>query len=156
VTAPTDRDRDGSGRARNARPRDPLGRPLPRGAGSAAAHDEPALTPAKALERAQQLLDNGEPFAAHEVLEAVWKQTTGTNRELWRGLAQVAVGITHALRGNESGARALLSRGESTLSSFAATTPYDIDVNGVRKWARAASIDLTLVADPPRLLVRGP
>lgn len=149
-----DRDRDPSGRARNARARDELGRPLDRTHEAAAVPDPPALPPADALLAGQELLDSGRPFAAHEVFEAVWKDTAGPDRELWRGLAQVAVGITHALRGNESGARSLLQRGADTLSGFAGTTPDGVDVDGVRGWAIAASADLTLAAQPPRLIER--
>jgi len=148
-----DRDRDSTGRARNARARDELGRPLPRAAGSGTVTDPPALAAKEALALAQQLLDSGRPFTAHEVLEAVWKDIDGPARDLWRGLAQVAVGITHALRGNESGAHALLRRSTVTLSQFAATTPYDIDLDGIRAWAAAAADDLSLVSAAPRLVV---
>jgi hypothetical protein len=147
------RDRDGAGRARNARVRDRLGRLLDRSTDAdQEAPEETALAPTAALSRAQALLDDGWPFAAHEVLEAIWKNTSGAERELWRGLAQVAVGITHALRGNESGARTLLRRGAESLTPFTATTPYGVDVDGVRSWARLAAADLTMVAAPPRLV----
>jgi hypothetical protein len=148
-----DRDRDPTGRARNARTRDDLGRPQARSDGSQSAIDEPARPPGEALLAAQELLDGGRPFTAHEVLEAVWKDTSGPSRELWRGLAQIAVGITHALRGNESGARSLLQRGSLTLTEFEGTTPHGVDVDGVRAWAEAASDNLRLAAQPPRLVV---
>jgi hypothetical protein len=45
------------------------------------------------------------------VFEAAWKSTPAPDRELWRGLAQIAVGLTHARRGNARGAAALLRRG---------------------------------------------
>lgn len=150
---PAARDRDPAGRPRNARARDGLGRPLPRTESQQAPIDESALPPIEALARAQELLDTGHPFAAHEVFEAVWKQTSGPDRELWRGLAQVAVGTTHALRGNESGARALLQRGADTMAEFAASTPHGIDVDGIRTWLSEASNDLALAARPPRLVV---
>jgi uncharacterized protein len=150
------RDRDPTGRARNARARDDLGRPLTRSAGGQGAIDEPALPPGDALLVAQELLDTGRPFAAHEVLEAVWKDSTGPPRELWRGLAQIAVGITHALRGNESGARALLQRGALSLANFEGTSPYGVDVDGVRAWAEVAHDDLRLAAKPPGLVVGAP
>jgi len=121
--------------------------------GGQGAIDESALPPGEALSAAQELLDTGRPFAAHEVLEAVWKDTAGPTRELWRGLAQIAVAITHALRGNESGARALLQRGALTLAGFERTSPYGVDVDGVRAWAELASEDLRLAARPPRLVV---
>jgi hypothetical protein len=109
---PRQRDRDAAGRARNARPRDGLGRPLDRGAdGEPPAPDPPALAPDAALEAAQRLLDAGRPFHAHEVLEASWKAAPAAERDLWQGLAQLAVGLTHARRGNAAGAAALLRRG---------------------------------------------
>jgi hypothetical protein len=145
------RDRDLAGKPRSARPRDALGRPLGRGEGSGPTGEAPALPPAAALVRAQELLDSGQPFAAHEVLEAVWKATDGEERELWRGLAQVAVGITHALRGNDTGARALLERGAASLAPFATTTPHGIDVDGIARWARDAAADPSKASDPPRL-----
>ncbi|HVD29418.1 MAG TPA: DUF309 domain-containing protein, partial [Mycobacteriales bacterium] len=98
------RDRDVEGRARNARPRDALGRPLPYGsAGEERAPEGVVRPPAQALAEAQQLLDSGRPFHAHEVLEDAWKQAPEQERQLWRGLAQLAVGQTHLLRGNAGG-----------------------------------------------------
>ena len=69
------RDRDDAGRARNSRERDELGRPLPRGVpGVPRIPDDLSLTPAETLRYAQELLDAGLAFNAHEVLEAAWKQ----------------------------------------------------------------------------------
>jgi hypothetical protein len=78
------------------------------------------------------MLLEGRPFHAHEVFEDVWKPSAGPERDLWRGLAQVAVGLTHARRGNARGAVALLCRGASRLRDYTAqggaTSPYGIDV----------------------------
>jgi hypothetical protein len=145
------RDRDRAGRPRNARPRDALGRPLDRTAPARTTDDPAPLSPAEALRTAQQLLDDGQPFAAHEVLEAVWKHCAGPERELWRGLAQLAVGVTHALRGNEIGAHSLLRRGHDNLAGYAGTTPEQVDVDGILAWARIADEDLRNVTPPPRL-----
>lgn len=82
---------------------------------------------------AQRLLSEGRPFHAHEVLEASWKAAPADERDLWQGLAQVAVGLTHALRGNARGAVALLSRGADRLSRYPARGPHDIDVAGLRR-----------------------
>jgi hypothetical protein len=101
--------------------------------------------------RAQELLDAGRPFEAHEVFEAVWKVTAVPDRELWRGLAQIAVVITHARRGNEAGARSLLERGASTLAPFGGGQPDGVDVDGLRAWAAAAAGNLDLTASPPRI-----
>src|SRR5258708_21180409 len=87
------RDRDAAGRPRNARPRDELGRPLPRQApGEPPLPDEQALAPDAALDLAQQLIDSGRAFRAHEVLEASWKAAPPDERDLWQGLAPGAAG----------------------------------------------------------------
>ena len=43
----------------------------------------PDVPPAITLDRAQQLLDEGKPFHAHEVLEAAWKLAPLEERGLW-------------------------------------------------------------------------
>ncbi|MER7006800.1 DUF309 domain-containing protein [Dactylosporangium sp. NPDC000555] len=127
-----DRDRDAAGRARNARPRDELGRPLPRGAaGVPTMPDVLPVTPDEALEQAQRLLDEGRPFHAHEVLEAAWKAAPDAERELWRGLAQLAVGLTHARRGNAAGAARLLARAALRIEAYRDDPPHGIDVDGL-------------------------
>jgi len=131
------RDRDAAGRARNARPRDALGRPLPRGApGDERIPDDLVLAPAQALRLAQQLLDEGRPFHAHEVLEASWKTAPPAERDLWQGLAQIAVGLTHARRGNAHGAATLLRRGADRVAGYAGRAPHDIDAASVCQVAR--------------------
>jgi uncharacterized protein len=131
------RDRDAAGRARNARPRDALGRPLPRGAtGDDRVPDDLTLPPAQALGLAQQLLDEGRPFHAHEVLEASWKAAPPAERDLWQGLAQIAVGLTHARRGNAHGAAALLRRGADRVAGYAGSAPHDIDAATIGRAAR--------------------
>ncbi|MGY1783306.1 DUF309 domain-containing protein [Geodermatophilus sp. SYSU D01036] len=145
------RDRDAAGRARNARPRDALGRPLPRGAvGEERAPEGVPRTPDEALTEAQRLLDAGRPFHAHEVLEDAWKAAPETERQLWRGLAQLAVGLTHAARGNGPGAARLVERGAGNVAPYAAAPPHGIDVAGLVAWARQP-----LAADRPFRL-RGP
>jgi hypothetical protein len=131
-----DREREESGRPRNARPRDALGRPLPRGeAGAVGVPADLVLAPRAALVEAQRLLDEGRPFHAHEVLEASWKSAPDAERDLWQGLAQLAVGLTHALRGNNLGAATLLRRGSDRISGYAKGPPHDIDVEGLLHWA---------------------
>ncbi len=114
------RDRDSGGRPRNARPRDELGRPLPRTAAGAAPliPDDLAVTAAEAVALGGSLLAEGRPFQAHEVFEAAWKSAAEPERELWRGLAQIAVGLTHARRGNARGAGTLLRRGADRVRGY--------------------------------------
>jgi hypothetical protein len=135
---PAGRDRDAAGRARNARPRDELGRPLPRdAAGVAPVPEDLALPPAEALAEAQRLLDAGRAFQAHEVLEGTWKASPPEERELWRGLAQLAVGVTHAQRGNAAGGAELLRRAADRIGEYAVEPPHGVDVTGLVAWARA-------------------
>jgi uncharacterized protein len=127
-----DRDRDPAGRPRNARPRDALGRPL---AGDGAGEglgarfgedripDDLLLAGPDAARLADELLRAGRPFHAHEVLEASWKTGPAGERDLWQGLAQIAVGLTHAHRGNARGAVALLSRGVQRVRAYQAASP---------------------------------
>ena len=128
-----ERDRDGLGRARQARPRDALGRPLPYGAHGVEPVSEQALPPEETLSRARELVEVGRPFAAHEVLEARWKAGPLEERGFWQGLAQVCVAITHAARGNQRGAERLLERATATLTAYAQTGHDDhgLDVDAV-------------------------
>ena len=130
------RDRDVAGRPRNARPRDALGRPLPRDAsGHPQLPDQQNLAPDAALDLAQQLIDSGRAFSAHEVLEASWKAAPAAERELWQGLAQLAVGLTHVQRGNARGAAALLRRGGQRVAGYAGSPPHGIDAAQLASWA---------------------
>ncbi|MEO6205016.1 MAG: DUF309 domain-containing protein [Mycobacteriales bacterium] len=77
---------------------------------------EEALPPREAVAAARQLLADGRAFGAHEVFEASWKAADATERDLWQGLAQVCVGLTHLQRGNAVGAVTLLRRGAGHLT----------------------------------------
>lgn len=143
------RDRDEEGRARNARPRDGLGRPLPYGAeGVERAPEGVVRAPADTLAEAQRLLTEGKPFHAHEVFEDAWKSGPAEERELWRALAQLAVGVTHAARGNVRGARTLLLRGGGTLRVLGAV-PYGIDAAGLGRWSEQVAHSLSADVQPP-------
>ncbi|MEU6311459.1 DUF309 domain-containing protein [Streptomyces sp. NPDC047014] len=139
------RDRDAGGRARSARPRDGLGRPLAYGAPGVERQPEGVVrSPAETVREAQRLLDAGMPFHAHEVFEDAWKSGPRTAAPLWRGLAQLAVGLTHAARGNTVGGARLLRRGAAGIAEFAdgdgpaaAPDTYGMDVPGLVRWARA-------------------
>ncbi len=115
--------------------------PAARAAESPAYRTTCTSIPEHTLAEAQRLLDAGFPFQAHEVLEAAWKSAPDAERDLWQGLAQLAVGLTHALRGNATGAAALLARGADRLSGYAGTEPYGVDVAGLVTWARTGASD---------------
>ena len=142
------RDRDPAGRPRNARPRDALGRPLDPaggpGPGSGAAGtdripDDLVITGAEAAALADRLLRDGRPFHAHEVLEAAWKSGPAGERDLWQGLAQIAVGLTHARRGNARGAVALLSRGAERVRGYQAGASSQDEVSSDHEGSRGGT-----------------
>jgi hypothetical protein len=119
----------------NTRPRDALGRPLPYGStGVERAPSGVVRTPDETLGEAQRLLDEGLPFHAHEILEDAWKAAPPADRELWRGLAQLAVGSTHAARGNRAGALSLLHRGSAAIAAYAPESPYGLDITAIQAW----------------------
>jgi uncharacterized protein len=151
-----ERDRDEAGRPRSTRPRDALGRPLPQGSeGVPRIPDDLELPPAETLAYAQDLLDRGLAFNAHEVLEAAWKHGPDDERMLWQGLAQLTVGITHIQRGNVRGAITLLRRASARLVHDDRPAPYGIDANLVA-YADALIDDLAAGAEitPKRLRPR--
>ncbi|MEV8531782.1 DUF309 domain-containing protein [Streptomyces sp. NPDC051211] len=151
------RDRDAEGRARSARPRDGLGRPLPYGEAGVERQPEGVVRePAETVREAQRLLDAGMPFHAHEVFEDAWKSGPQAQAALWRGLAQLAVGLTHAARGNTVGGSRLLRRGAAGIEGLGGS--YGIDVPGLVRWAGeladrvAAGERIDAAAESPRLL----
>jgi hypothetical protein len=97
-------------------------------------------TPEETVAEAQALLAEGKPFHAHEVFEDAWKSGPDEERALWRGLAQLAVGLTHAARGNATGGARLLRRGAAAAEEWAAVSgraqPYGMDLAGLGSWAR--------------------
>jgi hypothetical protein len=128
---------------RQVRGRDAAGRPVP--AGSAKAVEpvpEHALPPAEALALARDLLARDRPFFAHDVLEARWKVAPESERDLWQGLAQVCVGLTHLQRGNARGGARLLRRGAGRLADYTGPT-YGVDPGRVAAQAerRAQDVD---------------
>ncbi|MFC5728402.1 MULTISPECIES: DUF309 domain-containing protein [Nocardioides] len=134
-----DRDRNDQGRAQQARPRDALGRPLPYGVPGVDPISEEPLPPDQTLAYARRLLDDGRPFAAHEALEVRWKSCPEEERELWQGLAQLCVGLTHHARGNAVGAARLVERAAGRLESYAGTggPTYELDLPALIACARA-------------------
>ena len=99
---------------------------------------EEPLPPSEALELARRLVSEGRPFSAHEVLEARWKASPDDERDLWQGLAQICVGLTHAARGNSVGALRLLERGTARLEEYqrGAGSTYGLDLPKIAACAR--------------------
>ncbi len=100
------------------------------------------MTPAETLAYAQDLLDRGLAFNAHEVLEAAWKNGPADEQALWQGLTQLAVGLTHAQRGNLKGAMTLLRRASAHLAQQQRPAPHAIDARGLADFADVLIDDL--------------
>lgn len=138
------RDRDPAGRAKQQRPRDALGRPLPFGSPGVEPVPEEPLPPLEAIALARELVGRGRAFGAHEVLEARWKAAPEEERPLWQGLAQICVALTHAARGNQGGARELWQRGAGRVAEYAATDGprYGLDLRAVLTCAESLLGDI--------------
>ena len=100
---------------------------------------EEPLPPYETVQKAMDLLREGRPFSAHEVFEARWKDAPEDERDLWQGMAQICVGLTHVARGNTVGASRLVERGAGRLERYAegAGPTYGMDLLGFVAEARA-------------------
>jgi uncharacterized protein len=62
-----------------------------------------------------QLLNSGNYFEAHEVLEDVWREAPVDEKKFWQGLVQVAVALHHHSTGNLVGAKSVMARAARNL-----------------------------------------
>ena len=117
-------------------------------------------TPAETVAEAQELLDAGKPFHAHEVFEDAWKSGPEQERALWRGLAQLAVGLTHTARGNTTGGARLLRRGSGAVEEWTAAAgeprPYGMDPAALTAWARQLADEVERDGGPVDARARAP
>jgi uncharacterized protein len=135
------RDRRPDGRPEQSRPRDRTGRPLRYGADDVALTEpaEPASIE-EALALGVERWDAQRYFEAHELLEHAWRAGPDEDRDLWKGVIQVAVAGVHLQRGNRIGARRLLERALARLADLPGTY-RGIDVAALRRTAdRARSV----------------
>jgi predicted metal-dependent hydrolase len=71
------------------------------------------------LEDGVDLIRRGEYFAAHEVLEDVWRAAAPEERDFYQGLVHVAVAWYQAGRGNRVGCERQLEKATRRLTPFA-------------------------------------
>jgi hypothetical protein len=118
---------------RGERPRDELGRPLPWGSESRLVLLDYDSLPVEENHRLGiEYFNAGRFFPAHEAWEGAWRRAKNTpDEEFFKGLAQLAAGYTHYLRGNPSGASILLDRGSSRIAAYGANH-LGIDGNRLR------------------------
>ncbi len=134
-----ERDRDERGRPSNARPRDRLGRPLPRGATGVPTIEEFEPDDLEhALAIAVRLWDEERFFEAHEVLEEVWHAAPEEDRLFWQGVIQVAVASCHHQRGNVAGAVAMFRKAAAKLTGYP-DVHHGVDVEQLRVFADGAA-----------------
>lgn len=71
------------------------------------------------LEEGLDLIRRGEYFAAHEVLEDVWRASAPEERDFYQGLVHVAVAWYQAGRGNRVGCERQLQKAARRLRPYA-------------------------------------
>lgn len=103
-----------------------------------------------ALDRFVELFDAGEPWEAHEVLEAPWRRS---GDETARGLIQVAAVQVHLDAGRWSGAARVLTRAIAHLEAGPSVW-HGFDVNGLRAELEAWARWLDSGRDPDGMPVR--
>jgi predicted metal-dependent hydrolase len=70
-------------------------------------------------EHGLELIRSGEFFAAHEALEAAWRQAEPDERDFFQGLVHVAVAWYQAGRGNRTGCERQLEKARRRLAPYA-------------------------------------
>jgi len=103
------------------------------------------------LQRARDLFNSGDYWAAHEALETVWRSIIGDGDEaaarVWQGLIQAAAALLHQRRGNRHGVAVV---GGSALEKLAGPQRSDVEIETVRFRERLART-LAGDAEAPRL-----
>ncbi|HSE40091.1 MAG TPA: DUF309 domain-containing protein [Acidobacteriota bacterium] len=72
------------------------------------------------LEEFISLFNNRDFFEAHEVLEQLWLETEGEDKNFYKGLIQCAVALAHLQRGNRKGANKVCSTACAYLDRYPA------------------------------------
>jgi uncharacterized protein len=81
-----------------------------------------------AAEEGIRLFNAGFYFEAHDLLEEVWLEREGRERQFYQGLIQVAVGLYKIADGNQGGAVSLLRKGLTKLHAVRTLeTPIDLE-----------------------------
>ena len=78
-----------------------------------------SLAACVSLEAGLDLIRSGEYFAAHEVLEDVWREAGPAERDFYQGLVHVAVAWYQAGRGNRVGCERQLDKAARRLGPYA-------------------------------------
>ena len=86
----------------------------------------------EAVALARQLFNNEKYWKTHEVLEAVWKNTVGNERDLLNGIILVAAALVHYQKGELAICISIMKRGlvklEKSYDKY-----YDIDIESLKR-----------------------
>jgi predicted metal-dependent hydrolase len=88
------------------------------------------------LQTALKMFNGGDYFACHELLEVLWLDEHDPQRELYKGILQIGIGLLHLQRGNVSGARRLLLNGSRLIEPFTPSL-FGIDLITLQSDARS-------------------
>jgi hypothetical protein len=103
------------------------------------------------LERARDLFNGGDYWAAHEALETVWRSILrGDEARVWQGLIQAAAALLHLRRGNPHGVDVV---GGAALEKLAGPQLPEVELETVAFRAQLARA-LAGEGDAPRLEFR--
>jgi uncharacterized protein len=90
-----------------------------------------------AIRAALQLVREGDGFAAHEVLEDLWRAAEPGERDLYQGLVHVAVATYQEQRGNAVGRGRQLEKARRRLAPYAPGY-QGLDIAALRSWCEAS------------------
>ena len=89
------------------------------------------------IRQALALVRDGDGFAAHEVLEDLWRGAPDAERDLYQGLVHVAVATYQETRGNAVGRRRQLEKAQRRLTAY--EPAYEgLDIAALRAWCAAS------------------
>ena len=84
-------------------------------------------TPSDQFLEGVSLFNAEEFFACHDVLEEIWSETLGPERDFYQGLIQAAVALFHFTEGNLGGARKMYASSRRYLAPYPVVY-YGIDL----------------------------
>jgi predicted metal-dependent hydrolase len=95
------------------------------------------------------LFNRGDFFEAHEVWEALWMETAGTDKRFYQGLIQAAVGLCHFCNGNVRGAVKLYHSSRDYMSRYG-DRHLGLDIAAFWQAMQTCFAELLASADPDR------
>lgn len=100
------------------------------------------------IAEALALVSDGQGFAAHELLEDLWRAAAPPERDLYQGLVHVAVATYQDGRGNAVGRTRQLEKALRRLTPYAPA--YEgIDIAALLAWSRASLLAQQCEPLPP-------